>query len=79
MYRSQLLLCAALVALAGCAPKIGADLPPFGSSVEHMRATQAWQPGDAPPPTLQGDRASRTLEHYRDSSGARTGAPPQAR
>ncbi|WP_111412469.1 hypothetical protein [Billgrantia lactosivorans] len=62
-------LAALLLALAGCmAPRPGADLPPYGDSVRHTKAIQAYSPGDEVP-ALNGDKAASAIRAYRTSAG----------
>lgn len=83
MYGSPvLLLIAGSVLLTACAPQVGRDLPPYGESVRHMLQAQTYQPGEgeAPPPTLQGDRAKQTMDAYRAAGVPAATAPaPMAR
>lgn len=55
--------------LAGCmAPQPGAGLPPYGESVQHTKAMQTYEPGDAVPP-LHGAKAAEAMRHYRQAPG----------
>ncbi|NIC07549.1 hypothetical protein [Billgrantia bachuensis] len=60
--------------LAGCvAPKPGADLPPFGDTVNHTKQLQTYSPGDDAPP-LGGAKAAEAMRGYRgaESGGQQT-------
>ncbi|WP_147270451.1 hypothetical protein [Halomonas sp. DQ26W] len=55
--------------LAGCmAPQPGADLPPYGESVQHTKALQTYEPGDPVPP-LHGAKAAEAMRLYRQAPG----------
>ncbi|MFC3283392.1 hypothetical protein [Litchfieldella rifensis] len=59
--------------LAGCAAQPGADLPPYGDSVRHMKEQQTYNPGDEVTP-LSGDKAAEAMRAYRlPAGGARQG------
>ncbi|MCE8001372.1 hypothetical protein [Billgrantia ethanolica] len=63
---------AAAVGLAGCAAQPGADLPPFGETVQHTKRLQTYEPGDDAP-ALGGAKAAEAMRNYRSGG---TGLQP---
>ncbi|MCE8043191.1 hypothetical protein [Billgrantia desiderata] len=59
---------ATAMGLAGCAAQPGADLPPFGDTVQHTKRLQTHEPGDDAP-ALGGAKAAEAMRNYR-SGGA---------
>lgn len=57
-------LAAAGAVLMGCAAQPGADLPPYGDSVRHMKELQTYRPGDEVTP-MSGDKAAEAMRAYR--------------
>lgn len=70
MFYRSLLMTMISVLMTACATSPGDDLPPFGETLRETMAAQTWEQGDATP-TLQGDRAARVMETYRNRQ-----APP---
>ncbi|MBS9405254.1 hypothetical protein KG088_16685 [Halomonas sp. TRM85114] len=67
-------LAACGAALMGCAAQPGADLPPYGDSVRHMKELQVYQPGDEVTP-LSGEKAAEAMRAYRQpASGTQRGS-----
>lgn len=67
-------LAAGSALLMGCAAQPGADLPPYGDSVRHMKELQIYQPGDEIAP-MSGDKAAEAMRAYRmPASGAQGGS-----
>ncbi|XKH61081.1 hypothetical protein LG290_04825 [Halomonas sediminis] len=62
------------LALAGCAPRPGADLPAYGDSVRHTKALQTYEPGDKVP-LLHGAKAADAMRTYRISPAGGGQAP----
>ena len=60
--RIALAACGAV--LMGCAAQPGADLPPYGDSVRHMKELQIYHPGDEIAP-MGGDKAAEAMRAYR--------------
>ncbi len=66
-------LAAGSALLMGCVAQPGADLPPYGDSVRHMKELQIYQPGDDIAP-MSGDKAAEAMRAYRvPASGAQRG------
>ncbi|MGR4068936.1 hypothetical protein [Billgrantia sp. C5P2] len=62
--------------LAGCAaPQPGADLPPFGDTVNHTKRLQTYEPGDEAP-TLGGAKAAEAIRGYRGAAAGGQQAVP---
>ncbi len=57
-------LAACSAVLMGCAAQPGADLPPYGDSVRHMKELQTYRPGDEVTP-MSGDKAAEAMRAYR--------------
>lgn len=58
----------ATLGLAGCvAPQPGADLPPFGDTVNHTKRLQTYEPGDEVP-ALGGAKAAEAMRDYRGAA-----------
>ncbi|SFU36096.1 hypothetical protein [Halomonas korlensis] len=60
-------LAAGSALLMGCAAQPGADLPPYGDSVRHMKELQTYRPGDEVTP-MSGDKAAEAMRAYRKSA-----------
>lgn len=70
----QLLPLAIAVGLAGCAAQPGADLPPFGETVQHTKRLQTYEPGDDAP-ALGGAKAAEAMRGYRSGTSGQQSLP----
>ncbi|MCE8012124.1 hypothetical protein [Billgrantia desiderata] len=65
---------AAAVGLAGCAAQPGADLPPFGETVQHTKRLQTYESGDEAP-ALGGAKAAEAMRNYRSGGVGQQALP----
>lgn len=73
MFRSRTLIGIASAALiTGCLSMPGDDLPPFGTNLRQTIEAQTYEDGDSTP-TLNGDKAAKTMEDYRNRDAAPAG------